>query len=108
MSDAPKTRGFEAWINLQPPGPFNLIVKGEVETRAGNILPRLTRAVPQGIVPTQLILDLSIEDTGGVGTQAFDYRPVRYEEQAEAGDFDSVAIRWGGDIIETLKVNEVH
>ena len=107
MTNAPCTQNFNAWVNLQPPGPSKLIVTGEVETNAGNLVPGLTRADLQGINPQQLILDLGINDTGGIGTQDVAFRDVRYEEPAGENDFTSVAIRWHGDIIETLTVQKV-
>lgn len=108
MASAPRIRDFNAWINLQPIGPSKLIVSGEVETTAGHKLPRLTRADPQGINPKQLILDLAIVDTGGVGTEDVAFRPARYEEPAGQGQYTSVLIRWGSQDIATLKVSEVH
>lgn len=107
MNCAPNIREFNAWINLQPPGPSKLLVVGEVETNSGTMLPSLTRAAPQGINPQQLILDLTIADTGGIGTQDVNFRRARYEEEASAGQFTSVAIRWNGDIISILNISEV-
>ena len=107
MSSAPQTQNLNAWVNLQPPGPSRVIVTGEVQTNASNMIPSLTRAEPQGINPQQLILDLGINDTGGIGTQDVAFREVRYEEPAGENDFTSVAIRWHGDIIETLTVQKV-
>lgn len=107
MTNAPCTQNFNAWVNLQPPGPSKLIVTGEVETNAGNLVPGLTRAVPQGFNPQQLILELSITESGNIGTQDVAFRKVPYEEPAGENDFTSVAIRWHGDIIETLTVQKV-
>ncbi len=58
---APNTRNWSAWENRQPPvdpaaTPF--IVTGEVETNNGAIVPELKPAVPQGINPQILILEL--------------------------------------------------
>jgi hypothetical protein len=108
MASAPRISDFRADINLQPPGPSRLDVTGKVETNAGNKQPRLSRAEPQGIVPTQLILDLAIVDVGGVGTADVAFRPVRYSEPAVKGQFTSVQIRWAGKAITTLDVGETH
>lgn len=100
-------RNFSAWINLQPPGPFELIVKGEVETDAANMVPKLACAQPQGINPQHLILDLGIVDTDAFDTQNVAFRPVRYEKPASSGDYTSVEIRRNGTILQSLKVSEV-
>ncbi|MBX3529121.1 MAG: hypothetical protein KF849_00835 [Rhizobiaceae bacterium] len=108
MASAPKVRKFSATTDRQPPGRSRLNVVGEVETIAGNKQPKLSRAEPQGIVPTQLILDLTIVDTGGGGTDDVAFREVRYTEPAAPGQFTSVLIRWNGKAVITLDVGESH
>lgn len=108
MTSVPRIQDFNAWINLQPGSPSSLIVNGEVQTSAGNMQPRLTRAEPQGTVAEQLILELAIVDTGGVGTEDVSFRPVRYEEPARKGQYTSVLVRWGSDSVATLNVGEAH
>ena len=108
MKTSPSIKDFAAWINLQPPGPSKLIVKGKVETNGGNLVPGLTRAEPQGINPHQLILVLSIDDTESGGTDDVAFRDVRYEEPASSGQYSSVALRWDVIFIRVLDVTEVH
>lgn len=106
MAPAPNTRNWKAWLNLQPPGPATLIVVGEVEADAR---PVLTKAVPQGLNPTILILDLTIEKTGDAGN-APTWREARYEESPVAqSQYSQVDIRWDSDIIATIdKIDEAH
>ena len=66
---------------------------GEVETVNGGIVPVLQRAEPQGFNPAILILELTLENTGP-GTTDIAYRPARYEEQVEVGQYTEVDIRW--------------
>ncbi|MEM6974444.1 MAG: hypothetical protein AAF577_16765 [Pseudomonadota bacterium] len=99
---------FSAWINLQPPGPSKLIVIGKVVTNGGNLVPRLTERVPQGINPTILLLDLRIEDTGGVGTTDVAPRDVRFEKAAGKGAYTSVEIYANGDLCQKTTVDEAH
>ncbi len=106
MSNAPKTRNFAAWINLQPLADNQIIIVGEVETAASYLVPKLSRAEPQGINPQHLILELTIVNTGKPGTENFDYRPVRYEEPASQGQFSHVDILFDGQLIMSLVVTE--
>lgn len=104
----PDVSDFRAWINLQPPGPSKLIVIGKVVTNGGNFVPRLTERVPQGINPTILLLDLTIENTGGVGTTDVAPRDVRFEKAAGKGAYTSVEIHADGDLCQTIIVDEIH
>lgn len=74
-------------------GNRQLTVLGEVQVGGGNEEPVLTRATPQGINPTVLILDLSTRTTGDVGHDALLWLPARYEEAVEAGQYQQVEIR---------------
>lgn len=107
MSQPPETRNFNSWINLMPGAPTQLFVTGEVETPASNKQPRLTVSSnnpPNGV----LLLDLSIQDTGNLGTQAFQFWPVRYEQPAARGQYTQVAIFWAGEELMRLDVSEVN
>ncbi len=103
-----KTKDWSAWINLMPGTEHKLIVVGKVETNASNLVPVLREAVPQGINPEILILDLTIEDNGSIGTPAVGFRSARFEKPAEKGQYESVVIRHEGEIIETIPVTEAH
>lgn len=93
MGSAPRIRNFGARIDLQPGAPSRLYVVDEVETSAGN---KQLRAEPQGIVPEQLILDLTTVDVGD------------NDQAAGKGQFISVQIRWSVKAITTLDVDETH
>ncbi len=104
---APNTRNWSAWENRQPPvdpaaTPF--IVTGEVETNNGAIVPELKPAVPQGINPKILILELSLRNTGGVGTTDINYRKARWETKVRQGQYISVEISWEGESVGSATV----
>lgn len=94
----PKTQNFSAWINVMPGSEHKLIVVGEVETTAGNLQPKLAMAVPQGINPSILLLNLTIEETGDVGTKDIAFRDVRFEMPASEGQYTSVSILHEGTV----------
>lgn len=107
MSQPPRIRNFNSWINLMPGTPTQLFVTGKVETPASNKQPRLVVSAntpPNGV----LHLDLSIQDTGGVGTQAFQFWPVRHEQPASQGQYTEASIFWDGEELTRLNVSEVH
>lgn len=104
----PNTKDFTAWINLMPGSKPKLIVIGKVETNAGNLQPKLTEVVPQGINPQILLLNLTIVDTGEIGTEDINYRDVRFEAPANKGQFSNVEVRFEGDLCVTMVVTEAH
>ncbi len=107
MSSPPQTKSFAAWINLMPGTSSKLFVTGEVETSASNKVPVLTPS-DTPISAKNLALDLGIRATGGIGTQAFGFRPVRYESPSSQDEFHTVTIHWAGEEILTLNVDEAH
>ena len=107
MSVFPNTKDFAAWKNLMPGSIPKLIVVGKVETNATNMHPKLTRANPQGLNQTLLVLDLTIEEVGA-GAQVIGFRDARYEEPTSQNDYSQVAIMWQGAVIEQLDVGEAH
>eukprot|EP01023_Acetabularia_acetabulum_P051807 TRINITY_DN57372_c0_g1_i1.p1 TRINITY_DN57372_c0_g1~~TRINITY_DN57372_c0_g1_i1.p1 ORF type:complete len:135 (+),score=9.02 TRINITY_DN57372_c0_g1_i1:75-479(+) len=102
----PEMSDFSAWINLQMPGPSNLIVIGKVVTDGGDYKPRLCETVPPGINPQILLLDLTIEKTGNGGTEDIAPRDVRFEKPAKQGEFSQVTILFKGEPCRTLDVQE--
>ena len=108
MSTPPNTQDFSAWINLQPPGPSNLIVTGEVETPSSTEVPILSETDDPRNPPTTLELDLTIRNSGGIGTPAFEFRPVRFEKPAAAGQYDQILVLWQGSVILSTNVSEAH
>lgn len=108
MSTPPNTQNFSAWINLQPPGPSKLIVIGEVETPSSADIPVLTETDDPRNPSTTLELDLTIRNTGGIGTPAIEFQPVRFEKSASAGQYEKVLILWQGSIINSADVGEAN
>lgn len=107
MSQPPNTRSFRAWINLMPGSPSILVVTGEVETSASNNKPVLTQSNQSGSAGT-LVLDLTIQNIGGMGTQAFQFWPVRFDRPAAQGEFSRVVILWDAQAIMTIPVADTH
>jgi hypothetical protein len=103
----PNHRVWFAWENRQPPGPTRLHVGGEVETSSAHRIPKLTRAVPQGINPKILILNLTIEDSGKGGAEVVDFRPAYYEEPTKLEGFTDVQINYSGSAIQMIKVKPI-
>ncbi|WP_390912434.1 hypothetical protein [Pseudosulfitobacter sp. SM2401] len=108
MKNPPPIRDFSAWVNLQRPGPFKIIVTGEVETKSSADLPHLSPNAAPRTSSSTLELDLSIRNTGGIGTQAFQYHDARFEGPANSGQYTKVLILWQGDILCELDVSEAH
>jgi len=104
----PPSRKWTARIDLMPVKPPTLHVLGEVETSAANHVPKLTEASPQGINEKILILDLDIVDTGGIGTQDFQYRDARFDKPVERAQYTHVEIRFHGSFVVVIEVTETH
>lgn len=75
-------------------------VDGEVQVSGSNYEPKLTRREPQGINPSILILDLTIERTAEVGDRAMAFKAVDYKEMAGMDDYKTVSVMW--DMIEDV------
>ena len=101
------TRNWNAFCNKMPPKPDNFYVIGEVETSSGNKVPVLKPSVPQGINPSILMLDLTIEDTGLPGPQVIDYREARYDRGSCDG-ITEVVIMCEGEPIASMSVQDIH
>lgn len=82
----------------------NFYVAGRVTTNRGNIQPRLAKTSPQGFNPAILLLNLTLVDLGGIGTQDVSPRDVRYEESINPDQYTAVSILWEGNIIENIPV----
>lgn len=102
-----ETRNWFAWENNMPPGPVRLQVTGEVKTPSAHQVPRLTRAVPQGINPRILILNLTVEETGKTGPEVVDFRRAYYEEECRPEQFTDVQINCEGSLLQMIKVDRV-
>ncbi|MEP9366110.1 hypothetical protein [Xanthobacter sp. VNH20] len=86
---------FAAWIDTMPLADPKLIVTGTVEVPTSGWAVALVEANPQGIVPTVLILDLSITRPGGMVLEVITQEPVRFEKP-KSSNYQGVTIRHGG------------
>ncbi len=107
MANAPRTRSWKALEGRQPQGPLTLYVSGEFETRNSNQTPQLREAVPQGINPTILILNLTVTE-GEPGNAVMGWRPMWFEKKLTRDHYLSVDINWEGKSVATCKVEVVH
>jgi hypothetical protein len=102
----PETSNWKAVEDRQPPG-VRLKVTGTVTTTRSNQEPRLTKAIPQGINPAILLLDLTITTTGEVGNDVMGKRQVEYREEIKAGQYTSVEVRYDGQRIAMIDPIEI-
>ncbi len=107
MPTLPHTKYWKAWEDRQPPALLALHVTGEVETGNSNQSPHLKEAVPQGINPTILILNLSLT-ASGAGTTMMGWKHVRFDKSISREHYASVDIHWDGESIAKCKVEVVH
>ena len=85
---------------------YNLTVTGEVETLKTSEKLHLAEAKPQGINPTELILELTITGSEEIGGHVVQWKPVEFKKTISPGQYHSVMIRQG-DQTETVKVEQV-
>lgn len=104
----PVTKAWHAWLDLMPGVQPTLYLAGHVRTGAGNRVPKLAEAVPQGTNPAILILDLSIQTEGQVGTDDYAFRPATFHKTAGKGEYAQVEVRYEGDQIALLDIETVH
>jgi hypothetical protein len=88
-------RDWEAWHDRMPGAEPTLHVTGRCEFRTSGWTVRLERAVPQGINPRDLLLDLVVTPPTGPVADVVTEEEVRYDEQTDA-EFGSVTIRPDG------------
>jgi hypothetical protein len=87
---------FRAWKNLMPPiHSVKLFVIGEVTCPTTGWKVRLVPAIPQGINPAILILQLVARKPSGIIQPVLIRVPVRFEK-AKGGPYQQVTIRGGG------------
>jgi hypothetical protein len=101
------TRDWYAWVDLMPPGPKSFHVVGSVLAPTPGYKASMKPAVPQGINPKQLILELELVPLPGNWPQVLTWIEARYDQESFDGDYDEVAIRCGGEILAVVPVEEV-
>ena len=99
----PRTKDWKAIDNKRPPN-STLTVTGLVETPNASSLPVLKRAVPQGINPAILMLNLTIEAIGEPGAEVVDFRPAEYEEDSREKNYEQVDIHWDNECVAQVRV----
>jgi hypothetical protein len=102
----PDKATFKAWKDEMPGSAHKLIVTGEVVFPTTGWKARLSEAVPQGINPSILVLELDTTKPIGNAGQMVTRSPVRFEK-TPAGAYDQVMIRGAGANF-TLDVGVVH
>ena len=100
---APPSTDWYAWADYQPGMAPRLHVRGLVQVPSHAQDVALTKAYPQGIDPTILILDLAVVPTGNQGIQVPVWRSAAYDEQNYSGIYKSVEIRHEGKSIKTIE-----
>ncbi|MGH3564587.1 MAG: hypothetical protein ACRDRH_00860 [Pseudonocardia sp.] len=98
-------RDWTAFLDLQPPGPSTLRVTGTCEFPTAGFSAELRRREPQGFNPRDLLLEKIVQKPDGPAATVITAIDLRYEEKANAGDFDTVTILPEGP---TIPVQEVH
>jgi hypothetical protein len=96
---APRNRikSVVAVANLQPPGPHHLHVRARVEVPTPGYRAHLKVAVPQGINPAILILDVVITKLPGIWPQHVTDIDANYDDNHYAGHYKQVTVRYGRD-----------
>ena len=100
-----QTKDFTAVVQNGIAGYF-IQVKGEVNCGKLEVMPTLTKAVPQGINPKILLLDVypAIDDEFGK------FQPVEYKDDIESADvYEEVnLLDPDGELVERIIVQPAH
>ena len=81
VSFRPHANGdWYAWLDTMPPKPDNLHVVGSVLVPNPGVYAVLCKAVPQGINPAILILNLHLIQKPGIWPQVMTWAQARYDE----------------------------
>lgn len=86
-----------AVANLQPPGPHHFYVRARVQVPTPGYHAHLKKAVPQGINPAILILDVVLTPLPGKWPQHVTDIDANYDDRNYTGDFKQVTVRYGTD-----------
>ncbi len=85
---------------------YKLTVTGEIEVLKSNEEPHLAEAKPQGINPTELILELAVAGEGEIGGHVVLWKPVSFEKAISANGYHTVMIRQESGPSEAIKVEK--
>ena len=84
-----------ALANLQPPGPHHFYVRARVQVPTPGFHAHLKKAVPQGINPVILILDVALTPLPGIWPQHVTDIDAIYDDRHYTGDYEEVTVRYG-------------
>lgn len=107
-STAVDTSGWYAWINKMPPGPPSFHVSGTVHLPSPGHEAKLSMATPQGVNPSELILNLSVTMKPGVWPEVVTPVSVRHDVSSYDGSYSSVLVRHPGGGAKKLPVETVY
>ena len=97
---------FKAWIDKMPGANNTLHVTGKITVPTTGYHVSLVEAVPQGINPDILILEVKKVPPSGPAGQMIEHLPVRYDKP-HSPDYSEVTILGDGDGF-SLPVKIVH
>jgi len=98
---------WSATANLKEPPPYSLFVRGRVLAPTPGYKVTLTPAVPQGINPTELILDLALTPPGRLVPAVLTWTEARYDDADYAAGHDTVAINFGAGTMTVIPIHKV-
>jgi len=102
------TTGWYAWLSKSVQGPVSFHVTGVVHLPSPGYEAHLVRAVPQGINPKELILDLQIKPLPGFWPQVVTAASLRLDESSPGIEYTGVLVREpDGDTVH-FDVETVH
>jgi hypothetical protein len=87
------TTDWYAWTNQMPGAAGSFHVSGVVHLPSPGYAAELVRAVPQGINPRELILDVKVTPRPGIWPQVITPVSLRFDEEATTVAYDGVLIR---------------
>ena len=85
----------EARANMMPPGPYRFRVHSRIEAPTPAFTAFLRPAVPQGINPKILILDVVLNPKPGTVIQVVTEIDADYEDKNYKGKYTDVTVRYG-------------
>jgi hypothetical protein len=97
----------EATADMMPPAPYRFRVHSRIEAPTPAFTAFLTKAVPQGINPLILILDVVLVKKPGTVIQVVTEIDADYEDKNYKGKYKQVTVRYG-KVTKTVDVRVVH
>jgi hypothetical protein len=96
---------WHAVLDSMPPGQPTLRVTATGKCPRAGCEAKLVKKEPQGTNPADLLLELEETCEGDVGASVMTDIEVRYEEDAEPGQFTTVTILPEGETVEVQEVS---